>query len=45
MVWGIGVGASSRKPVGIASFPLTKRLDGWVVGNEEKAMGGVMFRF
>ena len=43
--WGIGVGASSRKPVGIASFPLTKRLDGWVVGNEEKAMGGVMFRF
>lgn len=43
--WEIGLGASKDGVVGFVGFPVKENLGGWVAGNEDYQMGGIMIRF
>lgn len=43
--WEIGLGASKDGVVGFVGFPVKEHLGGWVAGNEDYQMGGIMIRF
>lgn len=43
--WEIGVGLSNNGVAGMIGFPVKENIGGWVAGDKDTAMGGVMIRF
>ena len=43
--WEIGVGLSNNGVAGMVGFPVKENIGGWIAGDKDTAMGGVMIRF
>ena len=43
--WEVGVGLSNNGVAGMVGFPVKENIGGWIAGDKDTAMGGVMIRF
>lgn len=43
--WEVGVGLSNNGVAGMIGFPVKDNMGGWVAGDKDTTMGGVMIRF